>query len=753
MALSVLLVAVVGLALPGTHAAGAPGRGAPAASPVAPPVAPLARSPGPTGATELAGAAASLASVEVVNASGSPVWSNITSTAGKAPPYRDYGRSLAYDPLDQYVVLFGGFANTGYLQDTWTFHGGKWKELSPKASPSARDHSTLAWDPVDQYLVLFGGSGNSGAYSDTWTFVGGNWTQLTESTHPSARWASAMTWDAADQELVLFGGCAGSAVGDTWTFASGQWTQLHPTTSPSPRENVVLQYDPVDRYVVLFGGDDYVSNNYADTWSFFNGTWTQLHPVASPSARTEAASAWDPTIGALVLFGGAGSSVLGDTWTFHGGMWTELLLSFVPPAREFGILSNDPADQLLVLFSGAGLSDLDDTWVLSSMNLTATASPPSGPAPVTVQFTANASGTLGAVSYSWSLGDGNVSNGSTANETFMSAGYYQPTVTATAADGGTATLSLVVRVSAPLAIAATAGPTSGVAPLTVLCTALAQGGAPPYVYAWDGDNGQTSSAPSPSFTYTVPGHYIVSVVVTDQAGASGHQSFPVAVSPAVVIPALSVGVIASVLRGPTPLPVTFAANVSGGVPPYSVEWAFGDGATSPNLAVAHTFVGAGDLNTTVTVVDARGVASAATVAVVVTPGLWISAGTPASVRLPNAVVFEAAAGGGTGPYLVSWDFGDGSGATELNVSHTYPAGGDYTATLRVVDALGTVQTQQVAVTVQSAPPVVHPPAPTTNASGGGSSVPAVDLLAGAIVLGSLIVAVTLVALRGHRPRR
>ena len=56
--------------------------------------------------------------------------------------------------------------------------------------------------------------------------------------------------------------------------------------------------------------------------------------------------------------------------------------------------------------------------------------------------------------------------------------------------------------------------------------------------------------------------------------------------------------------GNIPLSVAFAANVTGGAPPFTYAWSFGDSSTGTGQAVAHTYATAGTFNWTVTVTDA-----------------------------------------------------------------------------------------------------------------------------------------------------
>jgi len=74
----------------------------------------------------------------------------------------------------------------------------------------------------------------------------------------------------------------------------------------------------------------------------------------------------------------------------------------------------------------------------------------------------------------------------------------------------------------------------------------------------------------------------------------------------VVMPQLSLKVVASPLNGPTPLSVTFRAFVKGGVPGYIVNYNFGDQTAAQGEALIHTYTKAGDYNTTISVTDSSG---------------------------------------------------------------------------------------------------------------------------------------------------
>lgn len=120
-------------------------------------------------------------------------WVNRTATALNAsntPPTRALiGGQSVYDPSLNSVVLFGGqhewasptsgdkTANAT-LNDTWTFHGGTWSNITDElvVSPPARFGGAIAFDPSDHVVLLFGGLSGTMVHApllnDTWWLKG-----------------------------------------------------------------------------------------------------------------------------------------------------------------------------------------------------------------------------------------------------------------------------------------------------------------------------------------------------------------------------------------------------------------------------------------------------------------------------------------------------------------------------------------------------------------------------------------------------
>ena len=173
----------------------------------------------------------------------------------------------------------------------------------------------------------------------------------------------------------------------------------------------------------------------------------------------------------------------------------------------------------------AALGDpLEDFWIQGSTPLSATASgtPTTGNAPLNVSFAGSATGGTAPYTYSWNFGDGSAaSTVQNPSHTYTAAGSDTATLTVTdsSSPAKTAMSSVSITVSAvgnPLAVTASALPTSGQIPLAVAFSATATGGTPPYGYSWNfGDGSAVSTTQNPSHTYSSAGTYMAMLTVTD----------------------------------------------------------------------------------------------------------------------------------------------------------------------------------------------------------------------------------------------
>ena len=298
---------------------------------------------------------------------------------------------LAYDSGHSQVVLFGGDAAPGLVNDTWTWDGTTWTMSQPAQAPPPRSNSAMAYDSDHGQTVIFGGSGN---LSDTWLWNGSNWTQ-SQQIGPSGRSLHAMAYDSQHGQVVLFGGYSnGVALNDTWLWDGSSWTLVHPQSSPPPRFGHAMAYDSMHGQVVLFGGNT-GSSNLSDTWLWDGTNWTQTTPENSPSARLLHQMVYDSAHDQVILFGGGTSSyvtlnagLFNDTWIWDGSNWTQATPATNPPPRNRFGMAFDAGHSQAVLFGGrdANANFLGDTWTWSAAPAVTT---PPGP---TITLVESASG-------------------------------------------------------------------------------------------------------------------------------------------------------------------------------------------------------------------------------------------------------------------------------------------------------------------------------------------------------------------------
>ncbi|HZY70130.1 MAG TPA: hypothetical protein VFF67_04025 [Thermoplasmata archaeon] len=278
------------------------------------------------------------------------------------------GSSMAFDPKDGYVVLFGGHSNpsawgsANVTNATWTYSAGIWTRLHVGAAPRPRADASIAYDPLIGAVVLFGGVGKTTCtgrgcstpeFNDTWTFVGGRWTLLRSATSPPARFGAGMTFDPKVQALILEAGITNGNASDTWRFSGGVWSHVAQNcTSVQPpwSRGVVSAYDRGDRVLVAL--TDY---GPAYTFLFSKGCWTQYNSVAS--STPPGALSFDPILNRTVFF------TSNNTWSYAAGVWSSGLTTRSPTDRSYEpIMAFDAADRCMLLF-GAG-STSAQTWVL-----------------------------------------------------------------------------------------------------------------------------------------------------------------------------------------------------------------------------------------------------------------------------------------------------------------------------------------------------------------------------------------------------
>lgn len=232
------------------------------------------------------------------------------------------------------------------------------------------------------------------------------------------------------------------------------------------------------------------------------------------------------------------------------------------------------------------------------------ASPTSGDAPLTVNFT---DASMGEDSWSWDFGDDGTSTVQNPTHIYQNAGTYTVSLTVTG-PGGSDTKTKIDYITvtepgeAPKANFS-ASPTSGEAPLTVQFTDETTGGVEPYTYEWDlnGDEvyGDGNGKQDPDYEYTSSGRYTVSLRVTDNEGVVNTETKTAYITVTEPGKPPVADFFASPKSGDVPLTVNFTDFSTGDINSWS--WSFGDGGESAEQNPTYTYENVGAYSVSLTV--------------------------------------------------------------------------------------------------------------------------------------------------------
>ena len=96
-----------------------------------------------------------------------PTWS-LVDAIGTPPPSGRYGQNMVHDPVQDRLVMFGGYGPTEtglqFLNDTWVLELAgptpRWSRVDAgPVIPTKRDFFAMVWDQKRERALLFGGNG------------------------------------------------------------------------------------------------------------------------------------------------------------------------------------------------------------------------------------------------------------------------------------------------------------------------------------------------------------------------------------------------------------------------------------------------------------------------------------------------------------------------------------------------------------------------------------------------------------------
>lgn len=373
-----------------------------------------------------------------------------------------------------------------------------------------------------------------------------------------------------------------------------------------------------------------------------------------------------------------------------------------------------------------------------------TAEPANGTAPLTVSF--NQLNTGEGLRSTWTFGEGNSSNEKSPVHTYTMPGLYNVTLTLQDAQGQTRTITKnefvnVTRPVIPPVAGFTCNETEGNAPFTIKFTDQSSGEVDQW--AWSFGDGISANSQSPVHTYNASGSYKVTLNVK---GPGGEDSYTINQSITVkdVIPTIPDSepeeespvdteeeelieqpvqeqkadnitekyqetesfipeIIVSGNSGNAPLLVDFSSTWAdkGG----TFHWKFGDGFTSSEPEVSHTYEKPGVYSVSL-VREFEGltqeIISKDLIRVNETIQIPIASfnAEPVAGPAPLQVTFQSRSSGDISE--TTWDFGDQTQDIGETVKHVYSRPGTYTVSLQVQGPGGSsTEVQQELITVGS----------------------------------------------------
>jgi PKD repeat protein len=400
---------------------------------------------------------------------------------------------------------------------------------------------------------------------------------------------------------------------DTTTYVPTSWTWSFGDGGTSSEQDPVHTYTSAGTYTVTLtttnadGSNTITKTGYitiikstsAPVAAFISNLTSGSQPLAvqfvDSSANSPTAWAWS--------FGDGGTSTAQNpvhTYT-STGMYT-VTLSAVNSAGS----STVSKDGYITVASSSSAP-------VASFVATET----SGTSPFAVQFVDSSANSPS--SWVWSFGDGSTSTVQNPSHTYVIAGTYTVTMTATNA-GGSSTVTrsdyITVELTTPVA-SFKANTTSGTPPLVVQFTDTSSD--TPTSWYWYFGDGGTSAVQDPVYEYDDAGTYTVVLTVANSVGSNTTSMAKYINITAILSPVPSFT--ADITSGTVPLTIQFTDTST--YSPTSWEWSFGDGSTSTLQNPKHQYTAPGSYSVTLTATNTGGGRTATT-------SNYIVASSPAS---------------------------------------------------------------------------------------------------------------------------
>ena len=242
----------------------------------------------------------------------------------------------------------------------------------------------------------------------------------------------------------------------------------------------------------------------------------------------------------------------------------------------------------------------------------------------------------------------------------------------------------------------TADQTSGCAPFAVTFTSTSTGAT---TYYWTFGNGNSSTLPNPSNTYTSPGQYTVTLAVSDATGNTNTTTYTNYIN---VVDYPNAGFYSSSTAACPDVNSFQFYNTSTGATSYT--WDFGDGSVSTDPQPTHTYVQSGTFTVTLIATNQYGCEDVANRSQYITiypkPDASVIANTAFGCDTSTVFTFSNNSSSITS-YL--WNFGDGTTSTQANPTHRYRNNGTFPVSLYLQNSFGCTDTSDFPFQIRVGP--------------------------------------------------
>ncbi|MFZ7122771.1 MAG: PKD domain-containing protein [Bacteroidota bacterium] len=487
--------------------------------------------------------------------------------------------------------------------------------------------------------------------------------------------AFTITYNCANPYSVAFTNTSGGATSYSWDFAdgSGLSTQTSPTHVFPDNTNYPVTLEATN----------------ADNGCVVETTLVAQirEPIANAVVNTQQAC-----YPGTIYFTGSGSQDANQyQWTFGEGIaGVRDTTRFADTLHLYNSVGNYTATLSITDIHGC-IDTAQVPIAIVGPDAHFTASPLTDCAPMTVTFRDSSQTFGGAIAqWSWNFGNGNthVTTNSTDTSSYTTPGNYNVTLTVTDVNGCTDVITLTnyIRPTRPTPILAFNPIDTNACINETIGMSVNPGPyvANPLTYSWNFGDGNTlpSGSSNELHSYTANGDYPVTVVVTDANGCTDStiRTIKVYTTPASVsITTTDTCVVENGIKK-----AQVYATIVSDSNAYVSSWSWNLGVTAfPNSSLSTVqyaySVPPGSYDVSLTVLNQFGCRDT-----VILPGAIVVPGptgsftfAPDSGCSPLSVTFN---GTSTGAAFYSWDFGDGTVLSEVEldtVSHTYTGNGSY----------------------------------------------------------------------------